>query len=138
MTGGSRRQCGVVLLAMAITLSVRAAHAADADAPRFVGGGELRSLLVDVTLMGVDWAEYYTPDGMIIGKGRWMGIVRRYSGRWSAAADHVCYHYGHKDFDTCSRLARQGDRVLHFGLDGKPKKDGVASRLPGDRLSDFR
>jgi len=134
----SRRRLGIVALSIVVALGVKMAHGADGDPPRYVGGGELRSLLTDVTLMGVDWAEYYTPDGMIIGKGRWVGIVRRYSGRWSTAADHVCYHYGHKDFDTCSRLARHGDRVLHFALDGKPKKDGVASRWPGDRLSDFR
>src|SRR5215470_18081699 len=134
-----RRQNSVVsgVALFTLTLTGAAAPAAgDNDGPYLVGDGLMASF-VGATLIGSNWAEYYAPDGGIIGKVRYLGILRDFTGRWTVKRDQVCFEYEWSEFNTCSRFRRVGDHMQHFGPDGKPKTDGESRRLPGNRLEDF-
>ena len=90
------------------------------------------------TFIGSNWAEYYAPDGEVIGKVRYLGILRDFTGRWVVKLDQVCFEYELSEFNTCSKFRRVGDHMRHFGPDGKPKSDGESRRVPGNRLEEFR
>jgi hypothetical protein len=105
---------------------------------RFLAGEALSAAFAGATLIGSNWAEYYAPDGAIIGKVRYLGVLRQFTGRWSIRQDQVCFEYERPQFNTCSRFRRLGDRMRHFGADGRPKADGESRRLPGNRLDEFR
>jgi hypothetical protein len=109
----------------------------DSEAPYLAGDG-LIAAFSGATLIGSNWAEYYAPDGALVGKVRYLGILREFTGRWIVRQDQVCFEYERSVYNTCSRFRLVGDRMLHFGADGKPKVDGESKRLPGDRLEEFR
>lgn len=102
----------------------------------FLDDAEVLETLVDHTLRGNDWIEYYTASGEIHGKVRYFG-VREYTGRWTVREGHVCYVYERAEANTCSFLRKAGDRISHHLRDGTLKKDGVARRMPGRRLEGF-
>lgn len=102
----------------------------------FLDDAQVIETLVEHTLRGQDWIEYYTRTGEIQGKVRYFG-VRDYTGRWSVQNGRVCYEYDHPQANTCSFLRRDGDRVSHHLRDGTLKKDGLASRMKGRRLEVF-
>ena len=122
---------------LAVATALFASATAGASEPTgFLDDAQVRETLVGHTLKGKDWIEYYTAAGEIVGKVRHLG-VRDYTGRWSVTAGKVCYVYGHPSVDTCSWLRRDADRVTHHRPDGALKKDGVAVRMPGNRLEGF-
>lgn len=88
--------------------------------------------------MRLAWAEYYAPDGLIVGKVRYLGTLRDFSGRWSVRNDQVCFAYEWPQYDTCSKFRLFGQRMRHYAADGRPKADGQSRRLAGNRLADFR
>ena len=130
----ARRRIGPLLSAMVMVASV----AVPSAQPAYLSDDDLRNLLSDHTLIGRDWAEYYTKDGIIQGRARYFGIAGNYQGRWTVSGNRVCYDYPSNDRDTCSMLTRQGDEVQHFDLTGRPKIDGVARRLEGNRVSSLQ
>ncbi len=126
-----RRFVPVVMLAMC---SVEPAPAAAEEG--FLNEQSLRDTLIGHSLQADAWMEFYSPDGTILGKARLFG-VRSYTGRWTILADRVCYDYDGSAYDTCSRLKLQNSKVYHYSLSGSLKSDGVAVRLPGNRLDAF-
>jgi hypothetical protein len=125
-----------MLMVLALA-SAAVAAAPESEDPYLIGDGLIASF-VGVTLIGSNWAEYYAPDGAIIGKVRYLGILREFTGRWIVNRDQVCFEYERSEFNTCSKFRRSGDRMRHFGPDGEPKADGESRRLPGNRLEEFR
>ncbi|MFM9884268.1 MAG: hypothetical protein ACKVQT_14675 [Burkholderiales bacterium] len=118
-------------------LSAATSLAADTD-DAFLAGEVLRATFVGATLIGGNWAEYYGHDGVIVGKIRYMGFLRDFTGRWIAKHDQVCFEYGRTEANTCSMFRRRGDRLFHFAPDGKPKSDHESKRLEGNRLDEFK
>ncbi len=114
-----------------------ASLAADTD-DAFLAGEVLRTTFTGATLIGRNWAEYYAHDGVIVGKIRYMGFLRDFTGRWIAKHDQVCFEYGRTEANTCSMFKRRGDRLFHFAPDGKPKADHESKRLDGNRLEEFK
>lgn len=123
-----------LLKCTAVTLMVIAASVAEAQ-PSYLTGSNLRDAINGQTLIGHDWAEFYKPDGTIIGKVRRFGIWD-YTGNWTASDDRICYSY--PDRNTCSRLTLNGNTITHYELSGEQKKDGVAQRLSGNALNQFK
>src|SRR5215470_7470626 len=78
--------------------------AARADDAPFLTSEVLAATFAGATLIGSNWAEYYAPDGVIVGKVRYLGIVRRFRGRWSVKDDHVCFEYERAEYNTCSKF----------------------------------
>lgn len=107
------------------------------DAP-FLSGDTLVAIISGATLIGGHWAEYYAPDGEIIGKVRYLGLVHAFRGKWRIRDDHVCFEYERREYNTCSRFRLLGDRMRHYDSDGKPKRDFESRRLNGNRLEEFR
>jgi hypothetical protein len=109
---------------------------ASADSqPAYLDDAGLRTALQEHTLIGNDWAEFYAADGAIKGKGRQFGMVRTYSARWRISEGKVFYDYQGTAYDTWSRLARDGETIRHYTVDGEPKRDGVARRVKGDQIA---
>jgi len=129
----ARRHALAVLLASALAPLV-----SRADETPFLSGERLAAAFAGATLIGSNWAEYYAPDGVIVGKVRYLGIVRHFRGRWIARDDRVCFEYERAEYNTCSKFRLLGERMWHFAIDGRPKKDGESRRLPGNRLEEFR
>ena len=102
----------------------------------FLDDDAVRETLVAHTLKGADWIEHYTPAGEIVGKDRYFG-VHDYKGRWSVSNGKVCYVYDEPGANTCSWLRRQANRVTHHHVDGRLKKDGIATRLSGNQVERF-
>jgi hypothetical protein len=124
------------LVALALTGTPTSA-VADSEEPYLIGDRLIASF-AGATLIGSNWAEYYAPDGSILGKVRYLGVLHEFNGRWTVKRDEVCFEYDRSEYNTCSRFRRSGDRMRHFGPDGKPKADGESRRLPGNRLAEFR
>lgn len=134
MTRG--RQAGPYAIGLVLAAFATCYAAGESDDAYLVGDA-LRSVFVGATLIGTNWAEYYEPDGVIVGKVRYLGIVRDFSGRWSVKRDQVCFEYELRQYDTCSKFRLVGDRLRHFGADGRPKPDGESRRLSGNHLDAF-
>jgi hypothetical protein len=109
----------------------------NSEAPYLAGDG-LKAAFAGATLIGTDWAEYYAPDGAIVGRVRYFGVLHDFTGRWIPKVDQVCFDYERPQYNTCSKFRRFGDQMRHFAADGKPKKDGESRRLLGNRLDEFR
>ncbi len=107
------------------------------DAP-FLSDDALVATFAGATLIGGHWAEYYTPEGEIVGKVRYLGMLHDFKGRWRVRDGHVCFEYERKEYDTCSKFRLAGERMRHFDSDGKPKRDAESRRLSGNRLDQFR
>ncbi len=118
------------------TLVMVAGIGSAAAGEAFLDDAEVVETLVDHTLRGKDWIEYYTGSGEIQGKVRYFGM-REYTGRWSVKEGRVCYVYERAEANTCSFLRKAGETISHHLRDGTLKKDGVASRMPGRRLDAF-
>jgi hypothetical protein len=102
----------------------------------FLSDNAVREALIDHTLKGHDWIEFYSATGQIVGKARYFG-VHAFKGRWTVSDSKVCYEYDEPRANTCSWLRRDGERVTHHHYDGRLKKDGVATRWPGNRIDAF-
>jgi hypothetical protein len=109
-----------------------------ADEEDYLADDALAAAFAGATLIGPNWAEYYAPDGTIIGKVRHLGLLRDFTGRWFIRLGQVCFEYRWSQYNTCSKFRRSGDLMRHFGADGKPKPEGESRRLPGNRLEEFR
>lgn len=131
---GSSLLCAIGVVALC---STAAPVLADGHESYLIGDGLIASF-AGATLIGSNWAEYYAPDGTIIGKVKYLGMVRDFTGRWTAKEDQVCFEYQRSQYNTCSKFRRAGDQMRHFAADGKPKNDGVSRRLSGNRLEEFR
>lgn len=123
----------MVLLVAALPL-----RAAASDEEPFLIDDALAAAFAGATLIGSNWAEYYAPDGTIVGKVRHLGLLRDFTGKWFVRRDQVCFEYRWPQYNTCSKFRRSGNRMRHFGADGEPKPDGESRRLPGNRLEEFR
>jgi hypothetical protein len=132
----ARRDIAIATGLVALCLVARSAFGENEE-PYLVGEG-LIAAIAGATLIGSNWAEYYAPDGTIVGKVRYLGMLREFNGRWTVTRDQVCFEYEMSRYDTCSKFRRVGDRMRHFGADGKPKPDAESRRLPGNRLEEFR
>ena len=119
--------------ALVLALALMPPTVAGAAGAGFLDDAQVRDALIGHTLKGIDWIEYYTASGDIVGKVRYFGI-RDYRGKWSINDGRVCYVYGDPSIDTCSWLRRDAERITHHAQDGTLKKDGVAQRLSGNRL----
>jgi hypothetical protein len=53
-------------------------------------------------------------------------------------SNHVCFEYARTEANTCSKFRRRGERMLHFGLEDKPKKVAESRRFDGSRLDLFK
>ena len=126
----------IAITAVALLSAVTPLAAGTDDA--FLAGEVLRTTFVGATLIGRNWAEYYADDGVIVGKIRYMGFLRGFTGRWIAKHDQVCFEYGRTEANTCSMFRRRGDKLFHFAPDGKPKADHESKRLDGNRLDEFK
>jgi hypothetical protein len=123
-----------VLLALCLV----ARSASGDDGEPYLVGEALIVAFAGATLIGPNWAEYYAPDGAIVGKVKYLGIVRRFTGRWTARRDEVCFEYERPEYNTCSKFRLLGNRMLHFGTDGRPKKDPESRHALGNRLDEFQ
>lgn len=123
--------------ALVAACAVVPARAHDAE-QGFLSAEVLRGVFAGATLIGGNWAEYYDPGGSIVGKVRYLGVVRAFNGRWSVSGDAVCFEYDLRQYDTCSKFRLEGDRMRHFAADGQPKADGESRLLKGNRLDRFR
>lgn len=130
-----RVRCTIAIVGLALTCSIGAAHADEREP--FLVGDELHAMFAGATLIASHWAEFYMPGGKLIGRVRYLGVTREYAGRWSSHHDRVCFEYTRPEYNTCSHFRRRGEHLHHFGPDGKPKRDGISRRLPGNRLDLF-
>ena len=94
--------------------------------PAMLTADQIKETIVGNTMSGVskggvEWAEYYLPNGLIAGS--WGGD--KYQGNWSMKDDMMCFDYSGTDDDRCNRIAAEGDTVYYYMKDGKP--DGDAS-----------
>lgn len=119
-------------------LACGAATAQESGEKPFLADDALVAAFADATLIAPNWAEYYAPDGVIVGKVKYLGILRSFNGRWIVKHDQVCFEYQRAEYNTCSKFRRVADRMRHFALDGTPKADGESRRLAGNRLDEFR
>jgi hypothetical protein len=119
----------VRFVVLALTLATATSVSSQAS---YLDDAQLRETIVDHTLAGRGWAEFYRKDGVIVGRLLTFGVA--YEGRWRIANGTVCYDYEGTAQDTCSRLARDGDTVRHYTLSGSAKTDGVAQRLAGNQV----
>jgi len=94
---------------------------------------ELRNTLVgntyagdSVRYQGSTYVEYIRPDGKI--NGLWNGSDR-YKGEWAISGKVWCYKY--KNSSGCNTLAKSGDTIFWYGLDGTTK-GGKAVVTAGD------
>jgi hypothetical protein len=115
------------------TLALVAAATSVWSQGAYLNDAQLRETLVDHTIKGSGWAEFYRQDGVIVGRLLTFGMS--YQGTWRIANGTVCYDYEGTAQDTCSRLMRDGDTVRHFTLSGSPKTDGVATRQAGNQTA---
>ena len=81
---------------------------------------EIRNTLVEntyegdsVTYPGNTYIEFIHPDGKI--SGLWNG-KERYKGEWAISGKVWCYKY--KSTRGCSTIAKSGNTILWYGLDG--------------------
>jgi hypothetical protein len=132
----ARRDIAIATGLVALCLVARSALA-DNEEPYLDGEG-LIAAVAGATFIGSNWAEYYAPDGTIVGKVRYLGMLREFRGRWTAKRDQVCFEYEMSRYNTCSKFREVGDRMHHFGADGRPKPDAESRRLSGNRLGEFR
>ena len=97
---------------------------------------EIRDTLVGNTYEGESirkpgntYREFIHPDGKI--SGLWNG-EHRYEGKWAVSGKVWCYRY--ETVRGCSTLARDGDTILWYGLDGSYKggKSIVTAGDPGN------
>lgn len=133
-----RRPKTCAALASALLLAASIVLDARADDAAYLTDDALASTLAGATLIAKRWAEYYTPDGEIVGRVRYLGLLHDFRGRWRVRDGHVCFEYDRKEYNTCSKLRLVGDRMFHFDSTGKPKNDGESRRLSGNRLDEFR
>jgi hypothetical protein len=125
-----------LLKCIPVTFIVIAASVANAQSS-YLTGNALRDAISGQTLLAKDWAEYYSPDGTILGKARRV-FVFDYTGRWTAYEDHICYEYPkNPSSNTCSRLTLNNNTITHYTMSGELKEDGVAQRRSGNSLNDF-
>lgn len=94
---------------------------------------EIRSTLVGNTYQGESvrypgssYIEFVHPDGKI--SGLWDG-KDRYKGEWAVSGRVWCYKY--KTTRGCNTLAKSGDSILWYGLDGS-YKGGKSVVMAGD------
>lgn len=115
-----------------------AASVANAQS-NYLTGNALQNAISGQTLLANDWAEYYAPDGTILGKARKV-FVFDYTGRWTAYEDKICYEYPkNPSSNTCSHLMLNNDTITHYTMSGEPKPDdGVAQRRSGNSLNEFK
>lgn len=138
MRTGVRSAVAISAMVLGVLLlwpCTRPASAENADA--YLAGDALHSAFAGATLIGTHWAEFYLPGGKIIGRVRYLGLVREYAGRWSMQHDRVCFEYSRPEYNTCSHFRRRGEHLHHFGADGKPKRDGISRHFIGNRLELF-
>ena len=57
------------------------------DDDPFLVDEALATAFAGATLIGSNWAEYYAPDGTIVGKVRHLGLLRDFTGKWSVRRD---------------------------------------------------
>ena len=98
-----------------------------------MGEAELRQALVgntyggdSVTYPGNTYIEFINPDGTI--HGLWNG-TDRYKGSWAVSGQVWCYKY--KRGPGCNTLAKQGDTIYWYSLDGTTK-GGISILSAGD------
>ena len=84
---------------------------------------EMRSTLVGNTYAGDSvnhpgstYIEFIHPDGKI--SGLWNGS-ERYKGEWAISGKVWCFKY--KSMSGCNTLAKSGDTIFWYGLDGTTK-----------------
>lgn len=75
---------------------------------------------------GSTYVEFIQPDGTI--SGLWDG-TDRYKGKWGISGKVWCYRY--KSSSGCNTLAKSGDTIYWYALDGTTK-GGRARMKPGD------
>ena len=75
---------------------------------------------------GSTYVEFIHPDGKI--SGLWNG-QDRYKGEWAISGNVWCYKY--KNSRGCNTLAREGDTILWYSLDGS-YKGGKSVVMAGD------
>jgi hypothetical protein len=121
-----------------VTLALTSTAARGNQEEPYLAGDALTAAFADVTLIGSNWAEYYAPDGVIVGKVRYLGMLHEFTGRWIVKRDQVCFEYKRSEYNTCSKFRVLEGQMRHFGADGKPKRDGISRRLQGNRLEEFR
>lgn len=106
--------------AMAVLISVGAAHAAD-----FATGDQITATITGNTVQGSmtasgSYTEYYSADGTVHGPG--------YKAKWSVEGDTMCWVYDGSPKE-CWNAALSDDQVSWI-KDGKTEGDGTI--LPGN------
>lgn len=99
--------------------------------PAMLTTDQIKKTIVGNTLSGVskgglEWAEYYLPNGLIA--GLWGGD--KYQGNWSVKDGMWCFDYSGTDDDGCRTIVAEGDRVFYYTAYGMP--DGEARLAVGN------
>ena len=98
---------------------------ASASTAKKLTSAEIAQTLTGNTLTGrsktgkSQWTEYYDPSGQII--GMWKsngGDSGKYTATWKLDGDQACYDYEDNEYDGCSGVAINGNKVYWIGENG--------------------